>query len=53
MLEYEAFRPLKDYALFKEAYIDYGVLVWNDGDIDISPEELYKNSEAADTRKIA
>lgn len=53
MLEYEAFRPLKDYALFKEAYIDYGVLVWNDGDIDISPEELYKNSEAVDTIKIA
>lgn len=25
----------------------------NNGDIDISPEELYKNSEAADTIKIA
>ena len=53
MLEFEAFKPLKDYNLFREAYIDYGVLVWNDGDIDISPEELYKNSEAVDTSKIA
>lgn len=43
MLEFEAFKPLKNYNLFREAYIDYGVLVWNDGDIDISPEELYKN----------
>ena len=53
MLEYEAFKPLKNYDLFKEAYIDYGVLVWNDGDIDISPEELYENSEAADAIRIA
>ena len=43
LLETAAFAPLKDEAVFNSVYIDYGVPVWNDGDIDISPEYLYKN----------
>lgn len=38
-----AFSPLKDKAVFSSVYIDYGVAVWNDGDIDIAPEYLYKH----------
>lgn len=38
-----AFSPLKDKAVFGSVYIDYGVTVWNDGDIDIAPEYLYKH----------
>lgn len=40
-LSMPAFSPLSDKAVFDEVYIDYGVPVWNDGDIDISPELLY------------
>ena len=29
-------------------YIDYGVTVWNDGDIDIAPEYLYRHSKEAE-----
>lgn len=29
--------------VFNSVYIDYGVPVWNDGDIDIAPEYLYKH----------
>ena len=38
------FVPLADENVFKNVYIDYGVTVWNDGDIDIAPETLYKES---------
>lgn len=41
-LDFPAFSPLKDKELFESVYIDYGVTVWNDGDIDIAPEHLYE-----------
>ncbi|MBS6447533.1 MAG: DUF2442 domain-containing protein [Clostridiales bacterium] len=42
LLDSPAFSPLKDKAVFDSVYIDYGVPVWNDGDIDIAPEYLYE-----------
>jgi len=36
-----AFCALKDMAVFNGVYIDYGVPVWCDGEIDIAPERLY------------
>lgn len=43
LLDSPAFSPLKNRDVFKSVYIDYGVTVWNDGDIDIAPEYLYTN----------
>jgi len=43
LLDTPAFAPLSDRSVFNSVYIDYGVPVWNDGDIDISPEALYKD----------
>jgi len=37
------FKPLADIKVFNDVYIDYGCTVWQDGDIDISPEYLYEN----------
>jgi hypothetical protein len=48
LLDAPAFQPLRDEQLFREVYIDYGVTVWADGDIDISPSYLYENSVNAD-----
>jgi len=36
------FVQLKDEAIFKRVYIDYGITVWCDGEIDIAPETLYE-----------
>ncbi|MDR0596525.1 MAG: DUF2442 domain-containing protein [Clostridiales Family XIII bacterium] len=41
MLEYPAFRALKDKAVFNNAYVDCGTVTWN-GETDIASEALYK-----------
>ena len=38
-----AFMPLTDNELFRSVYIDYGVTVWDNGNIDIAPEYLYEH----------
>lgn len=44
LLQYPAFQPLKDAAVFASAAVDHGVVVWLDGEIDIAPETMYANS---------
>ena len=49
ILSAPAFSPLKDKEVFNSVYIDYGVAVWNDGDIDIAPEYLYEHGVSVET----
>ncbi len=44
LMKYPVYNKLKDYEFFKTVYIENGVLVWNNGEIDIAPEEVYKES---------
>ena len=44
LLSFPAFAPLKDADIFSQVYIDRGITVWNDGEIDIAPEKLYEES---------
>ena len=53
LLSAPAFAPLQDEELFRQVYIDYGVTVWCDGDIDIAPERLYKEGISAEDTEIA
>ena len=46
LLKYPAFKPLANEEIFMSAKVEGGVLIWLDGDIDIAPETLYKNSFA-------
>ena len=48
LLSSSAFRPLTDVAVFNGVYVDYGVTVWQDGEIDIAPEYLYKYGISAE-----
>lgn len=40
------FKSLKTNSVFNKVYVDYGCVVWNDGEIDIAPETLYHNGVA-------
>ena len=44
LLQYPAFQPLTDKEVFNRVKVAYGTLVWDDGDIDIAPETVYKES---------
>lgn len=44
MLEYPAFKVLENEAVFKTAKVEYGVVVWQDGEIDLAPETMYEKS---------
>jgi len=46
LLKYPAFSVLENKEIFKTARVEYGVVVWLNGEIDIAPETLYKNSYA-------
>ena len=52
LLKYPAFKPLTEREIFTSARVENGVLTWLDGDIDIAPESLYKNSFAYESKYI-
>ncbi len=47
LLDKPVFVPLNDKALFNAVSLDHGIPVWQNGDIDISPEYLYENGKIA------
>lgn len=53
LLSSPAFAPLADETVFNSVYIDYGVTVWNDGDIDIAPDLLYRDGVTVTETDIA
>lgn len=44
LLAFPAFQPLRDEKVFKNVKVEYGVVTWNNGEIDIAPETMYENS---------
>ena len=43
LLDSYAFIPLRDKAIFDQVYIEFGVPLWCEGEIDIAPEWLQEN----------
>lgn len=52
LLSFPAYLPLKEEAVFRDVYIDCGVAVWQDGDIDIAPEYLYEHGVSIATGSL-
>jgi hypothetical protein len=48
LLQTPAFAPLTDKEIFAAVSIDYGVPTWNNGEIDISPDTLYREGVPAE-----
>jgi len=44
LFKYPAFKPLEDETVFKGAVVEYGVVTWKNGEIDFSPETMYRDS---------
>lgn len=48
-LQGTAFAPLADEEIFRNPVLFHGVITWNNGEIDIAPEAVYRDSYAYDT----
>ncbi len=44
LLKYPAFQALKSDVIFKTPRIERGVVTWANGEIDIAPEMMYRDS---------
>ena len=44
LLQYPVYAPLADNGVFRSAKVEDGILVWQNGEIDIAPEALYERS---------
>ena len=44
LLQYPAFKPLSDETIFMSATVEQGVVTWCNGEIDIAPEIMYRDS---------
>ena len=51
-LQGSAFTPLADEKIFRNPVIFHGVITWNDGEIDIAPETVYRDSYAYESIAI-
>ena len=52
LLKGPAFEPLKDEKLFCNPVLFHGVITWNNGEIDIAPEAVYRDSYAYEATAI-
>ena len=51
MLQGSAFAPLADEKIFSNPSLSHGVITWNNGEIDIAPEAVYRDSCAYEGMK--
>ena len=52
LLEYPAFGRLREQEIFMNPVVEFGVVTWADGEIDIAPETMYHDSYAYERRVL-
>ena len=52
LLRGPAFAPLADEKIFSNLVLFHGVITWNNGEIDIAPETVYRDSYAYESMAI-
>ena len=52
LLQGAAFKSLADERVFNNPVLFHGVITWNNGEIDIAPEMVYRNSYAYDSEAV-
>ena len=52
MLQGAAFAPFADEKIVSNPALFYGVITWNNGEIDIAPETVYRDSYAYESMVI-
>ncbi|MBQ7265912.1 MAG: DUF2442 domain-containing protein [Firmicutes bacterium] len=52
LLTGSAFKPLADKEVFDSLELFHGIITWNNGEIDIAPEAVYKYSYAYNSEKL-
>ncbi|MCM1082478.1 MAG: DUF2442 domain-containing protein [Clostridium sp.] len=52
ILQGSAFKALADEKIFNNPVLFHGVITWNNGEIDVAPETVYKNSYAYNCEAI-
>ncbi len=48
-----AFEPLREEEIFRHPVLFHGVITWKNGDIDIAPETVYRDSYAYNCEEIS
>lgn len=44
LIKYQVYKKLENFNIFKNAYIENGIIVWDNGAIDIGVDAVYDNS---------
>ena len=52
LLRGSAFAPLADEKIFANPVLFHGVITWNNGEIDVAPETVYRDSYAYESPAV-
>lgn len=52
ILKGEVFEPLKNPEIYENPSLEYGIVTWDNGQIDCSPDYMYENSFEYNTKDV-